>query len=199
MAKKITNTTKLVHDDPMAFMSAAFLFGASEAIEGMEAMGQAELVASDQIPTDLQDCTEADLERLGFVLGPVEPDDPLFRQATLPAGWTKIAVGDHAMWSHILDDLGRVRFRIFYKAAHYDRHAQMGIERRYDYSIYVEGSTPERYAAVVKDDEAVMVTLGERDRDDFAAGDVLRAKCEEWLDEYRPDWRNPLAYWENPS
>lgn len=195
MTKKITNTTKLVHDDPASAFVVSSLLGSEGFVEAMEAAGQAELVASEQIPTDLRGCTEADLASLGFLVGRVEPDDPLFREAGLPPGWTRAST-KHAMWSHIVDDRGRKRFAIMYKAAHYDRHAHMSIVSRYGCSTYHDGSLPGRYAAVIIDGDDVIKTLGERDRDDSGAGEMLRDKCEAWLDKHHPDWRNPLAYWD---
>ena len=42
----------------------------------------------------------------------------------LPAGWKKQAT-DHSMWSKLLDESGAVVASIFYKAAFYDRIAEM--------------------------------------------------------------------------
>lgn len=95
-------------------------------IEEQEAAGQRQLVASEQLPTEMHGGTQADFEALGFVFGDVTPGDPLFRAATLPAGWRKRAM-DHAMGSEILDELGRQRVSIFYKAAFYDRRADMSL------------------------------------------------------------------------
>ena len=44
--------------------------------------------------------------------------------ATLPPGWSRQG-SDHAMWAHLLDEHGRQRVGIFYKAAFYDRSAHM--------------------------------------------------------------------------
>jgi hypothetical protein len=59
---------------------------------------------------------------LGFTFGDPDPDDPLFMPATLPEGW-KREPADHDMWSYVVDDLGRQRAAVFYKAAFYDRKA----------------------------------------------------------------------------
>ncbi len=63
--------------------------------------------------------TDAEFQALGFAFGDPAQGDPMFRAATLPPGWTKHA-SDHDMWSHIDDELGRERVRIFYKAAFMD-------------------------------------------------------------------------------
>ena len=50
------------------------------------------------------------------------PDDPLFREATLPEGYTR-AKTPHDMWTDILDPDGVKVAAVFYKAAFYDRKA----------------------------------------------------------------------------
>lgn len=93
-------------------------------IEEQEAEGAAAMQATDCeiIPTEINGGTEQDLTAIGFVLGPVVKADPLFREATLPAGWKRVGTG-HAMWTHLVDEHGRERVAMFYKAAYYDRSA----------------------------------------------------------------------------
>lgn len=130
---KVTNTTAEAQRDPLATM-AKMVCGAG--IEGSERAGQAELLHSDQLPipnvsglSRLGDEMEQ-FQRLGFTFGaPVEGDD-LFVHATLPEGWKREG-SDHAMWSYIVDEQGRRRVAIFYKAAFYDRRADMRIESRF--------------------------------------------------------------------
>lgn len=112
----IENTTKR---DPLLHLLGAMSDGTSGYIEGMEAQGQRQFVASSVIPSQ---CDEAALTALGFVLGDPVSGDPLFRECTLPAGWSKRAT-DHSMGSEIADELGRTRVSVFYKAASYDRKA----------------------------------------------------------------------------
>ena len=94
------------------------------AIEAQEKRGQQQLVTSDVIPVEMTDITEEDLAVLGFKLGDHVDGDDLFRYAILPDGWSKRGT-DHDMWSEIVDASGEVRFRVFYKAAFYDRHATL--------------------------------------------------------------------------
>ncbi|MYV56469.1 hypothetical protein [Streptomyces sp. SID3212] len=94
-------------------------------IAGQERAGQAQLVHSDQVPTDLRSPRE-EFEALGFVFGEPTPADPLFMSATLPAGWKREA-SDHDMWSYVVDEHGRRRVRLFYRAAFYDRRASMDL------------------------------------------------------------------------
>ncbi|MER6515216.1 hypothetical protein [Nonomuraea sp. NPDC001636] len=110
----------------------AFLLGAllgqtnDELIGSQEARGQQQLVHSDRLPTKRRDDRDA-YEALGFTFGAPDADDPLFTPTTLPDGWTREAADDHDMWSYVVDRLGRRRVAMFYKAAFYDRRADMHI------------------------------------------------------------------------
>ncbi len=107
--------------------------GQSGYIQGMEAAGQRQLVGSTSLPTKANGGDEA-YEKLGFTFGKPDPCDPLFRPATLPEGWHKEG-SDHAMWSYVVDQLGRRRVAVFYKAAFYDRDAFMRLETVYGYAM----------------------------------------------------------------
>lgn len=66
----------------------------------------------------------------------------MFCPATLPPGWTRKG-SEHALWSHLLDEHGRRRAAIFYKAAFYDRSARMSMGTLYSYaSAVAEGECP---------------------------------------------------------
>lgn len=104
---------------------------ASAVIEAQERAGQAQVVHSDRLPTDLHSPRE-EFEAVGFTFGEPDSHDPMFAPATLPDGWKREG-SDHAMWSYIVDQLGRRRASIFYKAAFYDRSAHMGLVTVYGY------------------------------------------------------------------
>jgi hypothetical protein len=106
--------------DAENFMFAAFPGG----IEAQEKLGQIELENKQQIPREmLCGIEKKDLEELGFILS-ADFDDELFYDAKFPEGW-KTEPTDHSMWSHIVDNKGKKRFAIFYKAAFYDRKAHI--------------------------------------------------------------------------
>ena len=110
-----------------------FATGDTTAVIGaQEKAGQQQVVRSDRLPTHLNSGTDADLEALGFTFGEPDPHDQLFRPATLPDGWTKQG-SDHDMWSYVVDELGRRRVGVFYKAAFYDRRASMVLYSLYRY------------------------------------------------------------------
>lgn len=110
-------------------------------IEGMESAGQEQLLASCDLPT--RGSNDPEFLKLGFTFGEPHPHDPMFRPATLPEGWRRDG-SDHAMWSYIVDQLGRRRVGIFYKAAFYDRSAHMGLSSVSGYisNLAYEGGQP---------------------------------------------------------
>lgn len=110
--------------------------GADGYIGGMERTGQQSLVVSADLPTKSPNADE-EFEALGFTLGEPHKHDPLFRPATLPAGWRKQAK-EHAMGSAVVDELGRERVSVFYKAAFYDRRADMHLNTVYGYVMHLE-------------------------------------------------------------
>ena len=119
----IENTSKR---DPLLHPLGAMSEGSSDYITRLEADGQQQLVNSDRLPVN-SDGDAAYLD-LGFTFGEPDPSDPLFRPATLPQGWRREG-SDHSMWSYIVDETGRKRVAIFYKAAFYDRDAFMRLQR----------------------------------------------------------------------
>ncbi|MFI6248999.1 hypothetical protein [Streptomyces sp. NPDC051016] len=123
--------------DPQSVKATALLAlatGDTDAIiRAQERAGQQQLVHSDRLPTETSNAGDTALLRdLGFVLGEPDPADPLFRPATLPEGWKREA-SDHDMWSYVIDQLGRRRLAVFYKAAFYDRRAFMRLNTLYGY------------------------------------------------------------------
>ena len=115
------------------------------AIMRAEADGQRQLVNSDRLPTRILHTEGGDepFLALGFTFGPADPGDKLFRPATLPEGWRREG-SDHSMWSYLIDEHGRQRVAIFYKAAFYDRDAFMSLEtpHGYLYKVLNDGGVP---------------------------------------------------------
>ena len=104
-------------------------------IEASEALGQQELVHSRELPKHGLLEHREKLEAIGFVFG--NEIDDVFVSVKLPAGWSKKAT-NHSMWSDLLDDKGRRRAGIFYKAAFYDRNGHMNWERRFSIAVRLE-------------------------------------------------------------
>ena len=194
------NTTA---DDPIVHLAGAMADG-DDFIPNQEAQGQRGLVNSDTLPTDMghggSESKEI-LEAAGVKFLDEVEGDPMFQYVELPEGWEKRAT-DHSMWSHLVDDKGRKRASIFYKAAFYDRSAHMSLERRYqtrrDYDRQdKEGVT----IAEVLDGDTVIHTTEPiklpEDRDkQYAEARKADEAAHAWLDENFPEWQSPSAYWD---
>lgn len=146
----------------------------SAAIEASERRGQQEFVNSDVIPAEVN-VSDAELTALGFVLGDQVEGDRLFRYAKLPEGWKRQAT-DHAMGSYIVDELGRRRVSVFYKAAFYDRSASAIV---YSVAGYVQACVWEGTDPVLDDhwatrDAVTAAAAGARDQ--------YAKKAKEWRD-----------------
>lgn len=89
----------------------------SDNIVASEVKGQENLVNSTQLPIagEWQILESWGIKRTGSSEG-------LFCDATLPLGWIKRAT-ENTFWSELIDEKGRKRASIFYKAAYYDRDA----------------------------------------------------------------------------
>lgn len=207
--RRAVPNTRSRDESLMMLLDGAATRDPSGAIERQEARGQRDLVASDVLPTEIDPRSKAALEAAGVVFGEAVEGDPLFSYVTLPAGWKKSGT-DHAMWSDLLDDQGRKRAGIFYKAASYDRAAHMSATRRlsagldYSESAYKAQRERNEYVGLVMDGEAVIHRVvfadsGNVERyDDDSAYNRARAAANVWLAEHYPDANDPAAYWDLP-
>jgi hypothetical protein len=161
-------------------------------IERQEAAGQRTLVESAMIPKEISGATREQLTALGFKFG--ADVDELFVTCELPPGWKKRGT-DHSMHSDLLDEQGRKRAGIFYKAAFYDRRAHMSMLRRYGIQSWRTGSSEDLRRVDVIDCGAVIKEFGEVKFDDWDGLDALKNAAHLWLTEQHPDWNNPLACW----
>lgn len=184
------------------FIDALRTGGDGSEIVAQEARGQRSFVQSDTLPTDMKAEAKAVIEAAGVEFLGVVPGDPLFQYVTLPPGWQKRAT-EHAMWTDLLDDKGRARARIFYKAAFYDRHAHLYVERRFIYHKDYDRLHNERVAVgIVTDCGKVIYETAPRQlpaedsRECFAIEDRAVAEARAWLDSHYPDWESPTSYWE---
>lgn len=190
--KKPTNTEQEAIDDPMSLL-VSFMGGGAcgdGAIERSEERGQRELVISEVLPTNYNGDKKKDFEKIGIKFGKVCEDDSMFQEVTLPDGWKKVATS-HSMWSDLVDDKGRKRAGIFYKAAFYDRSAHMNLVRRYsvdtykydDKGVVLDGRTEELFEY--------------KHNGEYEGREIARAFCEKWLREHYPDWEDDTAYWDD--
>lgn len=197
---EVSNTTQI---DPGVLLAAAVIGGQERLVENMEARGQEQLVQSDLLPKQGPgypgDLDRAAFEKLGFVFGEDVEGDPLFVHATLPAGWSRRAT-DHVMHSKILDQYGRVRVGIFYKAASYDRRAHMSLTTAFSLNCVDKDDWDGPYVVVVVDcrtGEELHHVMPK----DVTASDSKYANnyslASDWLKENRED-PDDLKWWDEP-
>jgi len=188
-------------------------------IEAQEVRGQSDFVANDTLPIKCHGCTREQLEQMDIVFG--DPVDDLFASVQLPDGWRKERT-DHSMWSHLVDDQGRKRASIFYKAAFYDRDAHLNLERRFGCKVMPDlGYSHPDYkkgdwhcivtdcGEVIWQSEEYLEPEPEMSYDDdekrqawrdwYNRKDALVNVGAAWLNEHYPDWRNDLAYWDDAT
>jgi hypothetical protein len=198
------NTEREVRRNPLGFIAEATVTGTGDAILRQESQGQRSFVDSETLPTEGGRYSDYDekaiLEAVGVKFGEVIEGDPLFQHVELPAGWKKVAT-DHSMWSKLLDDKGRERASIFYKAAFYDRGANMSLTCRFGVNKDYERQDSEGVAvAVVTDAGQVIhttepIAINDKGKP-WEEGNQAVKTAIKWLEQRCPDWRNPGAYWD---
>lgn len=179
-------------------------------IERQEATGNRDFVANSTLPK----CTGKDkeyLEQMGVVFG--EDADDLFVSVQLPDGWSKGHAED-SRGSYLLDDKGNRRASIFYKAAFYDRYANISLTRRYSARTQPVGGykgdhkSREWESIALDQGKEIWHSVRIRPKPEYSedtrfewlawqdAKKALGGLAVEWLDKNKPDWRSPLAYWD---
>lgn len=206
---QITNTTEQVKSNPLGALVESIGGGPEKLITGMEKRGTQELAAQNtKLP--VEGSGDPLWAKLGFVWGEPVAGDPLFRNVTMPAGW-RLQTTDHDMWNKLLDEKGRERASIFYKAAFYDRRAQLhppnkrfGVSARYEKNDFNSSAvtvidrvtTPE---TVLREWPMRTQPKDYSDTDGYAAAramtDADRTEAIAWLTKERPQHEDPLAYW----
>lgn len=193
-------------DAEMMALTALATGSADGLIEDAEARGQQALVNSADLPSRGSYGRPLDKalieEKTGILFGDEVND--LFVRATLPAGWKKEG-SDHAMWSYLLDDKGRRRASIFYKAAFYDRSAHISFETFWnvkshhgdndEFSCWVENADGERFAEQGTVTHPGHDAPSETKRSHYDQTQAMQDACRAWLDENKPGWEDPFAYW----
>ena len=198
------NTSEEFKREPLFGLLAA-MGENGRGIEAQEAQGQQSFVGSDTLPKEIRSYGNYDakaiLKKFGVkFLGPV-PGDSLFQYVELPSGWQKVST-DHPMWSMLVDDQGRPRAQIFYKAAFYDRDANMSLKVRFH--VEEDWARNKREGVVVYKvvdcGQTVYTTEPLRppadERKGYEVHQQARAAAEAWLEENYPGWKDPGAYWD---
>lgn len=170
----------------------AILAATPGGIERQEKAGQAALVASTDMPKEMSPSREA-FEKVGFKFG--DDVDELFLKAELPPGW-KRAGTEHSMHSDIVDEKGRRRVGVFYKAAFYDRRADAHMVQRYiiqrDYDL-PKGDI----SFVIKDGGKEIFRTITTKYENYQTTERHREVAQKWLLEAIPNAFEASA-WDNP-
>lgn len=174
-------------------------------IEAQEAQGQRDLVSNfDRLPLRMSQTEKETAIAFGFEFG--EPIDEVFMSVKAPEGWT-LRASDHNMHSDILDGSGALRGNMFYKAAFYDRRADLSWNSRYsvqckrgdETTIYVGTDARDNVAVIEPVEVPTPQFPADRDYTNYDAARVVEqaaeAKMREQLAELFPDYSNPAAYW----
>jgi hypothetical protein len=166
-------------------------------IEAQEKQGQQTLVNKDILPAE---CPRKELISLGFkFLGPY---DDIFVSVEMPADWKKVPT-DHDMWSDLVDDKGRKRASIFYKAAFYDRSAHMHLIKRFSINQNWDALMKMQMQYFVKDGDDIiiyktdLITFKKNyDEEYYKIEKELSSEAKTWLQKNYPDYENTMAYWD---
>lgn len=227
----IKNTTK--ESSLKSFFCNTLLGGSAEtAITDQEKAGQNELIKSQQLPVNPGGSpfkNEEELKKIKEVYKKWGMDpkltegDELFYTVELPKGWKKEQSGG-SYWSDLLDDKGRVRAHIFYKAAFYDRHSHISFVSLYSinkiYPDYEEMNSQEDFHERCNLEKYQWEI--KKGTEDFYRSKIREFKriykkeehyewhnemekvdrsgqieCENWLKERLPNWKDIHAYWES--
>ncbi len=119
------NTEQEVRHNPLLGLLTTMGEGGS-GILAQEAQGQQSFVNSDTLPRQMSPETKLALSEAGVKFHELVENDNLFQYVELPEGWKKVPT-DHSMHSNLVDETGRKRAEIFYKAAFYDRRASISL------------------------------------------------------------------------
>lgn len=179
-----------------------------------EREGQTQLVNLPILPSVMDpDGAKEYLESLGVIFVALT-DDLMFWYVWLPDGW-EVAPSFNPMLSVLLDDQGRERARIFYKASWYDRHAWLALISRYNLretygeEIIRKNTSAYTMERMIADGGCVLLASGT----DIC---TLRAEVPEGMDRKErhqihkrllqeayellevcyPKYRDPFAYWD---
>lgn len=164
-------------------------------IEAQEAAGMQTLIHSDFLPRKITGVTWLALEAIGFKVGLDQHNDDLFAPCILPSGWKKVAT-DHSMNSDLVDDKGRKRASIFYKAAFYDRQADIHFHRRH-FVTTGAGEAPKKHSRVtVMDGQTILRDFGIYSWGDYHKEEAMMKEAKAWLDATYPDHASATAYWD---
>jgi len=195
-----TDTRRETLEQPLSpFVVESAFLGDEVAILRQEIKGQTSFVESDTLPTKIDDESRAALELAGIKFGEAVPNDDIFTYVELPEGWKRKPT-DNPEQSILVDEHGRKRANIHYKAAFYDRRSQISTTRRFSVELDNIRSVEEGIVVftVTDGNDTIFSTdpVRYKSEQDFDTEHEVEAKAIDWLEKDHPDWRNRAAYWD---
>ena len=192
----------------------------SKAIENQERRGQRMVAEYVRLPKGTNACclrshnhedfefTKVQYEKMGIKI--IDEYDDLFWNVQLPDDW-RIEATDHPLWSDLIDDRGRRRASLFYKAAFYDRDAFINIWTRYttytDHTLKYEDVGYDKWRkspciGYVEDCGVVIYSTEPRPSfEDYneqdKVEDAIKEELANYMAEHYPDYKDSHAYWDD--
>ncbi len=120
-----------------------------------------------------------------------------FRHCMLPTGWKPVATDESNMQVRLVDGLGRLRAKIFYKPGSQGGTASMELSPRYTTRLVTNDTL--QWAEVYDGTEMIHRTATSAkvvDKMGYTSNVQPQfIEAEAWLSNLKPDHKNPLAYW----
>lgn len=96
----------------------------------------------------------------------------------------------------MIDDKGRERASIFFKAAFYDRETFVNFKTRYSItSVYPKGSYDSKNRAYYIAEDCGQELFRTETSVSYEDDDVKRQECRDFLNANFPNWKDVNAYW----
>jgi hypothetical protein len=157
------------------------------------------------LPVDTDKWTQHNarvLAAIGVKLLGVAAGNQFLQPITLPAGWKKVA-GNRSVYSHIIDNKGRMRVEIIsYQAGSNEQKVFMYLCRRYGRSFdHDHFCNTNQGVTHITDGNQVMYTTQPVAADTHPGNPDMVMKetdaaASTWLNKHYPRWHNPGAYWD---
>ena len=178
-------------------------------ILNQEKEGQGQMVQSAQLPrlTNYDKEAREYYEDWGIKVFGVTKDDEIFVDVQLPKGWKKERT-EHSMWSKVLDEKGRERLKVFYKAAFYDRSAHVQVQTFINRGVqmvsywngeYSDKNSPLEARVTNANGEMIYKESGETfkkySKEYFNEKNRLKKNMEKWLKVNYPEYQSHKFYW----
>lgn len=178
----------------MALLMGMITGSGSKGLDIVQNHEQQRAIAEHLLPYEMHPNSKS-FEAVGFIFEEI-PGDSVLCHATLPAGWRTEFDGVH--WTELLDEKGRKRGSSFYKSAFWDRNGHMSLDCRF--SIGDERSDETGITTIfIRDYQGDNIyTIGSTtSRRDDKEYKKLKKRAEGYMKEHYPDWKNPVAYWDD--